>query len=165
MSSLQQLPPEYTAVLTQLHGTSDGSIVVTSTRSDGVTTQHILGPGDGGLRASRLRSLLNAHGIRLRYQQTDGMGYEQLLRAFGNGTENMGASESDIQSLPISTISNVENELPEGNARQCCICLDDFQSGDKRKTLPCNHGYHPDCIDKALRTRARCPICNATLNC
>ena len=164
MSSSPQLPREFTAVLTQLQEASDGSIVVASTRSDGITTQHIFGPGDDGMRARRLRSLLNdAPGIRGRYQLIDGMGYEQLLRAFGNGTENMGASESDIKSLPISTISNVEKELPEGNARQCCICLDDFQSGDKRKTLPCRHGYHPDCIDKALRTRARCPICNATV--
>jgi Ring finger domain len=90
--------------------------------------------------------------------------FEQLLRIFGDGTENMGADEMDIDVLPTQTIINVEKELPSKDLRQCVICLDDFKSGDQRKTLPCLHGYHKACIDRALRNRAYCPLCNSGLN-
>jgi Ring finger domain len=96
-------------------------------------------------------------------QQRGNRSYEELLRRFGNGAENMGASESDILSLPNTMISNVEIDLPEVNARMCCICLDDFQAGHMLTTLPCRHGFHLDCINKALRIRGRCPLCNATV--
>ena len=103
------------------------------------------------------------HGAHQQYQQRGNRSYEELLRRFGNGAENMGASESDILSLPNKMISNVEIDLPEVNARQCCICLDDFQAGHMLTTLPCRHGFHLDCINKALRIRGRCPLCNATV--
>jgi len=88
--------------------------------------------------------------------------YEQLLRTFGTGTENMGANAQTISTFPTSIITNVEKELPE-NARTCCICLEDFVVGDKRKTLPCLHGFHEQCIDRALQNRGCCPICNVSI--
>mmetsp|Transcript_12643 Transcript_12643/g.19444 ORF Transcript_12643/g.19444 Transcript_12643/m.19444 type:complete len:451 (-) Transcript_12643:163-1515(-) len=92
-----------------------------------------------------------------------GMAYEDLLQRFGDGTENMGASQADIQALPTSVLKDLDKELPEGNARQCCICLEDFKIGDRRKTLPCLHGFHEGCIDRALQSRHCCPICNMNI--
>jgi Ring finger domain len=94
----------------------------------------------------------------------DNSDFEQLLHIFGDGTENMGADEMDIDILPTQTIINVEKELRSRDLRQCAICLDDFKSGDQRKTLPCLHGYHKACIDRALRNRAYCPLCNSGIN-
>jgi len=91
-------------------------------------------------------------------QNVDDMGYEELLRAFGDGTENLGANEEQIESLPTHTIHDPEKELPE-DARGCLICLEDFVKGDKRKMLPCLHGFHVDCCDKWLKTNGSCPIC------
>jgi hypothetical protein len=90
--------------------------------------------------------------------------YRRLLSVFGDGTENMGASETEIDSLPTHTIKNLENDLPPKDLRQCSICLDDFSSGDERKILPCFHAYHKACIDQALRNRAICPLCNSSLH-
>ena len=87
----------------------------------------------------------------------DGMSYDQLLQAFGDGSENMGADEGDIRSMPCSTVSDPQ-KLPE-DCQQCSICLEAFEQGDKRKTLPCLHGFHDKCIDKWLRTNGACPIC------
>ena len=88
----------------------------------------------------------------------DTMGYDELLRAFGDGTENLGASEAQIRSLPTKVIENPAKELPE-EARQCLICLEEIGEGETRKILPCLHGFHASCCDKWLRTNGSCPIC------
>lgn len=95
-------------------------------------------------------------------QDVDGMNYEELLQAFGDGTENLGADELQIQQLPTKELGNPESELPE-DARQCSICLEDFAAGETRKTLPCLHGFHQACADKWLRTNGSCPICKHRL--
>jgi hypothetical protein len=90
-------------------------------------------------------------------QDLDGMSYEQLLQRFGDGSENRGADEGIIQSLPSAAVHDPD-KLPE-DCRTCCICLEAFEAGGMRKTLPCLHGFHQTCIDKWLRTNAACPIC------
>ena len=88
----------------------------------------------------------------------DGMDYESLLEAFGDGTENRGTDMGVIRSLPSVTLTDVERELPEDH-RECSICLERFQNGEKRKTLPCLHGFHEECIDKWLKGSRTCPVC------
>ncbi|KIW28413.1 uncharacterized protein PV07_08080 [Cladophialophora immunda] len=43
----------------------------------------------------------------------------------------------------------------------CPICLDDFISGETTvRELPCNHVFHPECIDPFLRDNSSlCPLC------
>ncbi|OAP58715.1 hypothetical protein AYL99_07805 [Fonsecaea erecta] len=43
----------------------------------------------------------------------------------------------------------------------CPICLDDFISGETAvRELPCNHIFHPECIDPFLRDNSSlCPLC------
>lgn len=88
----------------------------------------------------------------------DGMGYEHLLELFGDGTEHRSTDPAIIRSLPTTTLQNVDKELPM-DQRQCAICLEQFQNGEKRKTLQCLHGFHEECIDKWLRSSRSCPIC------
>lgn len=87
-----------------------------------------------------------------------GMSYDQLLTTFGDGGENRGADPSVISSLPTHVIDNVEKELPE-DKRECPICLETFQTGEERKTLPCLHGFHAECVDRWLEGSAACPVC------
>eukprot|EP00550_Attheya_septentrionalis_P008412 CAMPEP_0198282518 /NCGR_PEP_ID=MMETSP1449-20131203/2308_1 /TAXON_ID=420275 /ORGANISM="Attheya septentrionalis, Strain CCMP2084" /LENGTH=580 /DNA_ID=CAMNT_0043978789 /DNA_START=8 /DNA_END=1748 /DNA_ORIENTATION=+ len=84
------------------------------------------------------------YGQRVAHPDVDGMSYEQLLQVFGDGTrENRGAEPAVIASLPSQTIQNVERELPE-DKRSCHICLEDFTSGDTRRTLPCLMDFMKD---------------------
>jgi len=42
----------------------------------------------------------------------------------------------------------------------CCICLDEYHSGEVITDLPCGHFFHKKCIDPWLMERDRvCPIC------
>jgi hypothetical protein len=81
----------------------------------------------------------------------------------GSGTnenENARAAvEQDIHSLPTMQVQDTDpDKLPE-DCRRCAICLDAFLPGSFRKTLPCWHGFHTQCVDKWLRNVGACPIC------
>ena len=62
--------------------------------------------------------------------------------------------KSALKKLPI-------HKFKQGDPFEtCCICLDDFDEGDKLRILPCDHGYHSKCIDSWLVKHKRiCPQC------
>ena len=134
---------------------------------DDIDTVHMSEGGRPMRREDPMMALLMGQMFRSRIGggggNVDGMSYEQLLQTFGDGSENRGAEETTLSSLPTARIQDVERELPP-DARQCLICLDDFKVGDVRKTLPCLHGFHEDCVDKWLRTNACCPICKHSVS-
>lgn len=90
-------------------------------------------------------------------QHLDSMGYEQLLQAFGDGSENRGADATSISRLPTSIVDD-PSKLGDDYGT-CVICLEEFQAGDVRKTLPCLHGFHEKCVDNWLAENACCPCC------
>jgi len=93
----------------------------------------------------------------------DNMSYEQLLERFGDGSENRGASSGAISSLPVSKVGDPQSELPE-DKRQCSICLEDFESGDDRTSLPCLHGFHTECVNRWLKSNGICPVCKTSVS-
>ena len=87
------------------------------------------------------------------------------VRSNGEGGE--GASEKEIEQLPVSTYERKEgtharhgewghDELED----RCSICLDEFVHGvSVLKTMRCGHGYHSQCIGQWLRQKKNCPLC------
>jgi hypothetical protein len=131
-----------------------------------IPEQHQVSPSNDILFLQLFEDLLNSRDLHFQPDNLslEDIDFEHLLSIFGDGTENMGASQAEIDSLPTHTIKNLEKDLPSIDLQQCVICLEDFKSGDERKILPCFHGYHKECIDHALRNRATCPLCNSSLN-
>lgn len=46
----------------------------------------------------------------------------------------------------------------------CCICLGEYVENEDVRELPCcNHLFHSECVDKWLKLKARCPLCQSRL--
>ncbi|KAL7937402.1 hypothetical protein V8C35DRAFT_292418 [Trichoderma chlorosporum] len=46
----------------------------------------------------------------------------------------------------------------------CSICTEDFTEGEDMRVLPCNHTFHPNCIDPWLiNVSGTCPLCRLDL--
>ena len=46
----------------------------------------------------------------------------------------------------------------------CCICSEDFKSGQEVRELPCQHLFHPSCIDEWMNHSLVCPLCRLDLS-
>ncbi|KAL9032552.1 MAG: hypothetical protein Q9180_006436 [Flavoplaca navasiana] len=50
------------------------------------------------------------------------------------------------------------------NGLACSVCTDDFTKGQDVRVLPCNHKFHPECIDPwLLNVSGTCPMCRTDL--
>ncbi|RVW77596.1 E3 ubiquitin-protein ligase [Vitis vinifera] len=44
----------------------------------------------------------------------------------------------------------------------CCICLGNYADNEELRELPCcSHFFHVECVDKWLKIKARCPLCQS----
>jgi len=46
-----------------------------------------------------------------------------------------------------------------GGDRECRICLETLQAGDRLRILPCLHRYHSSCVEQWLSRNRQCPLC------
>ncbi|OAL24018.1 hypothetical protein AYO20_10763 [Fonsecaea nubica] len=71
-------------------------------------------------------------------------------------------SSSDRAAAVIAT-NNPDGTDAEGQLG-CSICTEDFKKGEEVRVLPCNHKFHPDCIDPwLLNVSGTCPLCRIDL--
>jgi hypothetical protein len=62
--------------------------------------------------------------------------------------------QSDSQKAEAPVPAPVAEE-----AQGCSICTDDFEIGQDVRVLPCNHNFHPACIDPwLLNVSGTCPL-------
>ena len=46
----------------------------------------------------------------------------------------------------------------------CSICTEDFEAGQDQRVLPCDHRFHPECVDPwLLNVSGTCPLCRIDL--
>ncbi|KAJ5072697.1 hypothetical protein M0811_09394 [Anaeramoeba ignava] len=89
--------------------------------------------------------------------------YERLL-SLDNETPTkilQRASQVEINRLPVRVISKNEELRLAQNQRFCSVCLSEFKENDVVKTLPCFHFFHQSCIEKWLKIKKKCPVCDS----
>lgn len=85
----------------------------------------------------------------------------QLIQQFGPVSK--GIKETDTSKLVLSTYHKPEN-VQEGEEDRCTICITDLEHEEQIRKLPCNHIFHPQCVDKWLLQDSRCPMCKFDVN-
>ncbi|XP_074572507.1 putative E3 ubiquitin-protein ligase ATL44 [Curcuma longa] len=78
---------------------------------------------------------------------------------------NKGVKKKALLALPTLAFDSSVS-AGGGGARlvDCAICLAEFADGEIVRVLPqCGHGFHRDCVDVWLRSRASCPSCRRSL--
>ncbi|KAF2115695.1 hypothetical protein BDV96DRAFT_621387 [Lophiotrema nucula] len=57
-----------------------------------------------------------------------------------------------------------DSEAAKDENLGCSICTDDFEKGQDLRVLPCNHKFHPECVDPwLLNVSGTCPLCRVDL--
>ncbi|KAF6831122.1 E3 ubiquitin-protein ligase [Colletotrichum plurivorum] len=78
-------------------------------------------------------------------------------------TAAAGAAASSTLTENPALSDNAEKGSQEENLG-CSICTEDFSVGEDVRVLPCNHKFHPNCVDPWLvNVSGTCPLCRLDL--
>ena len=76
-----------------------------------------------------------------------------------NATEASTTTEGGIAAAAHTATAAPVEENPG-----CSICTEEFQRGEDQRVLPCDHRFHPACIDPwLLNVSGTCPLCRIDL--
>ena len=67
--------------------------------------------------------------------------------------------ESGLGAAQAESVANGQEVATKEGELGCSICTEDFKKGEDVRVLPCNHKYHPACIDPwLLNVSGTCPL-------
>lgn len=93
----------------------------------------------------------------------DNMSYEELLALEERiGNVNTGLSEEVILKKIKQRKHIAFMAISTQNLEPCCICQEEYDTGDNIGSLDCGHDFHTDCIKQWLSQKNICPICKMT---
>lgn len=93
----------------------------------------------------------------------DNMSYEELLALEERiGNVNTGLSEEIILKSMKQRKHIAFMAINTQNLEPCCICQEEYDTGDNIGSLDCGHDFHTDCIKQWLSQKNICPICKMT---
>ncbi|KAL8205170.1 hypothetical protein R6Q57_008721 [Mikania cordata] len=93
----------------------------------------------------------------------DNMSYEELLALEEHiGNVNTGLSEEVILKSMKQRKHIAFMMFSTQNLEPCCICQEEYDTGDNIGSLDCGHDFHTDCIKQWLAQKNICPICKMT---
>ncbi|KAJ9664953.1 hypothetical protein H2201_005005 [Coniosporium apollinis] len=71
---------------------------------------------------------------------------------------------NEITPAAVPAPTQPKNIIPD-DYNTCSICTDDFELGQDIRVLPCNHTFHPACVDPwLLNVSGTCPLCRINLH-
>lgn len=114
------------------------------------------GEGDVELGESQSRETrVNNAGARANTSPTDNEGRNPTATSDNNRTTD-GAG--------AATVPHHGDGTTEDGTLGCSICTEDFAQGEHVRVLPCNHKFHPACVDPwLLDVSGTCPLCRVDL--
>lgn len=65
--------------------------------------------------------------------------------------------------LPVVTYPPEGVTIADDVHSSCTICITEYTAGNEVVILHCGHLFHPNCINEAVRTDPRCPMCRVSL--
>ncbi|KAF0890148.1 hypothetical protein E2562_038251 [Oryza meyeriana var. granulata] len=68
-----------------------------------------------------------------------------------------------VPALSEAIVSLPEMAVGEAREKECGVCLEEFEEGDKLRKMPCEHCFHESCVFKWLRASRLCPYCRFTM--
>ena len=81
----------------------------------------------------------------------------ELMNQHQSGNAPGPASAEAIEALPKKPI---DDKILGGAAKaDCSICMMETNKGDTITLLPCQHWFHPPCVEAWLKEHDTCPIC------
>lgn len=87
----------------------------------------------------------------------------QLQELQGEQRQHVPLGEAKTKALPLKSFFQARRE--SSGKETCAICVEDFQENDMTRILPCNHFFHPDCIDPWLISHSSmCPLCKRSVS-
>nr|XP_043621161.1 E3 ubiquitin-protein ligase MBR2 [Erigeron canadensis]XP_043621162.1 E3 ubiquitin-protein ligase MBR2 [Erigeron canadensis]XP_043621163.1 E3 ubiquitin-protein ligase MBR2 [Erigeron canadensis] len=93
----------------------------------------------------------------------DNMSYEELLALEERiGDVNTGLSEEVILKSMKQKKHIAFMAFSTQHLEPCCICQEEYDTGDDIGSLDCGHDFHRDCIKQWLAQKNICPICKMT---
>ena len=65
---------------------------------------------------------------------------------------------------PTAVTGGSTDGASNDDALGCTICTEDFEKGQDIRVLPCDHKFHPECVDPwLLNVSGTCPLCRVDL--
>jgi hypothetical protein len=86
------------------------------------------------------------------------LSYDQML-ALDERIPRKGVRGSALDGCSITQTLEPTDADRLNTRGRCVICLDDFESGQRVRRLPCLCTFHVACIDRHLHDNTTCPIC------
>jgi hypothetical protein len=81
------------------------------------------------------------------------------INSFLNKKVNVVVDKNVLKKFRNRQYKFLSDKIKELN-KTCTICLDDYEESSKVKVLPCEHGFHTECITKWLTNENyKCPVC------
>jgi hypothetical protein len=69
-----------------------------------------------------------------------------------------------VDGIAAAGATSSANANDDSGNQGCSICTEDFERGQDQRVLPCDHRFHPECIDPwLLNVSGTCPLCRVDL--
>lgn len=86
----------------------------------------------------------------------------QLQELQGEERLHTPLGEAATKALPQKTFAQARRQ--SSTKETCAICVEEFEEKDMTRVLPCNHFFHPACVDPWLTDHSSmCPLCKQSV--